>query len=177
MMGAGPQFVPIYYPGYGPLTAGQVQTTEPSLTLIDGSVISNPSSTQPTGNQCLAYQCGADPTNTAALEWCSFWNQAAALPCSDPQCDPVRALLNCTPPIVAPSHPAGPPVIPALPGVPTLTPLSITQPLPDITATLGPVPVSDPWCEFNTWLNANPLLAVGILAGTAFVLWPRRGRA
>ena len=141
-----------------------------SITLIDGSVIANPATTPPTGNQCLAYQCGADSSNIAALEWCSEWGQAGAFPCTDVQCQPVAQYLNCAPP-AAPAAPVQ--VAPV-----QLTPQNIVQPLPDITGTLAPPAAPPPsiWCEVNAWIAANPWLAVGILAGGALLLWPKGGR-
>lgn len=183
-----PVFVPVNYPGFGPmLTQDQISTTEPStpsITLISGKVITNPASTAPAGNDCLPYNCGADSQNQAAIQWCSQWGHVGVYACSSPQCDPVRSLLACAP---APA-PAPPPVPPPPPSVlmspslavPNLTPQNVVQPLPDITATVKPTPIPTAqcslWCDLNAAIAANPLMAVLILAGGAFLLWPR-GRA
>lgn len=134
------------------------------ITLIDGTVIADPMNTPPTAMQCLPYQCGADSGNLAALQWCSFFGQAAVYPCSDANCDPVRALLVCNEPGPSPS-------------IPQLTPQNIVQPIPDITAIVVPAP--EPpcecsfWCDLNQTISANPLAAVAVLLGAAWLLWPR----
>jgi hypothetical protein len=64
-----------------------------------------------------------------------------------------------------------------IPGIPVLSPQNIAQPLPDITATLAPLPAAPSlWCDVNVWIGDNSILAVGLLAAVALLLWPK-GRA
>jgi hypothetical protein len=64
-----------------------------------------------------------------------------------------------------------------IPGLPVLSTSNIVQPFPDITATLAPLPPQPSlWCDVNVWIGDNSLLAVGLLAGAAFLLWPRGKR-
>jgi len=148
------------------------QITSGPITLVNGKVISNPQTQAPGSGDCLPYQCGADSGNIAALEWCSSWGQVGAFPCSSSQCSPVSSYLNCPKPATA--APAPPQVQPKLPA---LTPANVVQPLPDITATLGPLPAPpSPWCLLNSWIGENPIIAVGVLAAVAIVAWPK-GRA
>jgi hypothetical protein len=181
----GTTFVPINYPGFGPFATTPAPTSitpgvsaSTPISLVDGSVISNPMSTAPTGNQCLPYQCGADPDNAAARAWCAFWGQSAAYACADVQCAPVASLLTewCPSPTLAAPAP-----VTANPALPMLTPQNITQPLPDITAATAPTPVATPscsfWCVLNQAIDDNPLIAALVLAGGAFLLWPKGKRA
>jgi hypothetical protein len=177
-----PVFVPINYPGFGPMspmpTAPAVTITPGAggpISLVDGSIISDPMGTQATAAQCLPYQCGADPTNNAARAWCTYWGQVGAFACADVQCDPVRSLLGpwCPSPALAAPAPQT-----ANPSLPMLTPQNITQPLPDITAATAPTPVTTPscsfWCVLNQAIDDNPLIAAFVLAGGAMLLlWPK----
>lgn len=154
------------------MRVGIGQIADAPITLISGKVIANPSVQAPTGNDCLPYQCGADSSNIAALMWCSSYGQAAAFPCSDSECDPVRSMLNCSGP--ATSAPAQAPIK----GIPALSPQNIVQPLPDVTATLAPVPECPHslWCNLNQAIAQNPIIAIAALAGAAFLLWPKGAR-
>jgi hypothetical protein len=142
------------------------------ITLYDGTVIADPSTTVATAAQCLPYQCGKDSGNTAAIQWCSISGQVGAKTCGDIECAPY-----CPPPVAAA---AATPPMQATPILPVLTPANVTQPLPDITATLAPTPVPTQscslWCDLNSMIASNPLVAVGILAGAAFLMWPKGAR-
>jgi hypothetical protein len=143
-----------------------------SVTLLDGTVISDPMNTQASAAQCLPYKCGADPTNTPAREWCSFWGQSGSLSCVDPSCAPF--------PVTCPTPALGLPAPDQVqPNLPMLTPSNILQPLPDITAAVAPAPLADDslWCSLNGAISDNPLLAVMILASAAVLLWPKGRRA
>jgi hypothetical protein len=147
------------------------------ITLYDGTVIANPSTTMATAAQCLPYQCGKDSSNTAAIQWCSLSGQVGAKTCGDVECAPY-----CPPPapVNAPAPATPKPPVQAAPILPGLTPANVTQPLPDITATLAPTPVATQscsfWCDLNSMIAENPLVAVGILAGAAFLMWPKGAR-
>jgi hypothetical protein len=164
----GPSFVPINYPGFGPMPS-----SSPTITLYDGTVV-NPATTKATAAQCLAYQCGIDSDNAAAIQWCAQSGQVGAFGCGDVECAPLLALMNCAVPAVG-----GPAPPQAAPVLPVLTPQNITQPLPDITSAVAPVAVAQScslWCDLNGAIAANPLMAVLILAGGAFLLWPKGKR-
>lgn len=176
----GTSFVPVQYPGYGPITpydiTGSAAPSMPAITLADGTMITDPLNTPATASDCLLYQCGGDPTNDLARQWCSYWGQVGAFACADAQCAPVLSqLTNCPQPAIAANVPA-----PVLPDLPVLTPQNITQPLPDITSWTAPAPVSTPscslWCVINQAIDDNPLLAVLALAGASFMLWPKGSR-
>jgi hypothetical protein len=135
-----------------------------SFTLITGQSITDPMNQPATAAECLPYQCGDDPTNTAAIQWCSFWGQSGNITCGNPA------------QIVQP-EPSAPPII--QPSLPVLTPANVTQPLPDITAAVAPnpiVPDESLWCAINSAIAENPLLAVLALAAAAVLLWPKGAR-
>jgi hypothetical protein len=149
--------------------------------LYDGTPIPDPANTPATAAQCAPFQCGVDTGNAAAIFWCGYWGQegfGGAQPCTSPVCAPYKAsipgcnILAPTPitPTPAPPPTSNPPV--------TLTPVNIVQPLPNITQSNAPVQVSvlgdSCWCQINQWLNDNPLIAAGILAGFALVVLPRK---
>jgi hypothetical protein len=173
------------------VSLGQM-STEPVITLIDGTVITSPSTTAPTDLQCRPYQCGGDAANVEALMWCSLWGQASAFPCSDVQCDPVRTYLNCPtvgvypPPAASPDalpSPAPLPIsaaniVPNQPNIqlPALTPANIAQPMPDITASIAPQAVNT--CSWlDSAIAGNPVMALALLAAGTFLLWPKGRRA
>lgn len=141
-----------------------------SFTLISGKTISDPS-IPATAADCLPYQCGADSSNTEALQWCSFWGQAGVLSCVNPSCAP---WASCQP-----GAAGGPAPAQAAPQLPVLTPQNIVQPLPDVAAAVAPVPVADDsslWCQINGAIAENPMLAVLTLAAMAVLLWPKGTR-
>lgn len=156
------------------------------VTLLTGENIADPGTTQATEADCLPYQCGEDPENTAALFWCAFWGQSRARACTDPACGPyqqacvfqapaAKATMNAavTPAVQAAVQSTAPSYAPA-----RLTPQNIVQAMPDITLALAPVPVQscDAWLEVNGWISDNPLLAAAILAGTFVIAWRQSGR-
>ena len=157
----------------------------PPIVLWDGTIIDNPSATRATAAQCQPYQCGIDNGNIEALIWCAQSGQVGAFGCGDVECSPYLALMGCAAPAVAgPAPPTALPIQPQLPTQPTiqpqlpvLTPQNITQPLPDIAGTLAPIPPPVPsyslWCDLNAAIAANPVMAVAILAGGVFLLWPK----
>ena len=149
------------------------------VTLVDGTVIQDPNSQSPTDAQCIPYRCGADPNNIGARLWCGYWGRGGNTPCHR-ECGSYGAYL-CARSVVQPPQPstaisnanvskavtaAAPPSLPA-----KLSPQNIVNPLPDITQALAPVSVStcSTWQGFNGWIQDNPLIAAGILAG-AFVI-------
>lgn len=144
-----------------------------SFTLLNGRVIDPTVDTPAPGSfatgspDCVPYQCGADPSNQAARMWCSYNGQVGSRPCTDPACAP---FLSQIPACTLPQIPATP-----APVIPTLTPANIVQPLPDITQTLMPQPMTVPdcslWCVLNGAIAANPLVATIVLAGVAFAIW------
>ena len=155
---------------------GQIQPgyLAPTITLVSGKFIDNPAMQAPTDADCLPYRCGADPTNIHAIEWCSMWGKIGVLGCNSPECDPVRQYLtSCTPPPV-PGLPAPSPVVTIPPAaVPMLTPQNIVQPIPDIVATVAPVPETVPacslWCDVNRAIIDNPLIAI-VALGAFYML-------
>jgi hypothetical protein len=159
------------------MSLGQYAGTS-EITLYDGTVISDPATTQATQAQCLPFECGVDPTNSDVRYWCGFWGQIQTPACEDPQCAPYRAqvpgcnVVASTPQIPNPPQPAVAPVM--------LTPQSIVQPMPNITQANAPVPlpVSDGscWCQLNQWIDQNPILAGLILVGFGLAVLPRGGR-
>lgn len=160
---------------------GQIVSSSIPVTLVSGKVISDPMSQSPAPGDCLPYQCGADSSNGGALQWCSTWGQAGVKPCYSPECGPAAQYLsNCIQPAQPPPTAA---VIPTsapmpAPAIPVLTPQNIVQPLPDITAVVAPEPepTCSFWCDLNSAIAANPMIAVAILAGAAFLLWPKGAR-
>jgi hypothetical protein len=162
---------------------GQLVSNSIPVTLVSGKVISDPMTQSPSPGDCLPYQCGADSSNGGALQWCSMWGQAGAKPCYSPECAPAAQWLgNCIQPAVAAPTAAVVPTTPAAPApapaIPVLTPQNIVQPLPDITAVVAPIPEQSCsfWCDLNTAIAANPMIAVAVLAGAAFLLWPKAAR-
>jgi hypothetical protein len=153
------------------------------VTLIDGTVIEDPNSQVPTAAQCVPYQCGADPSNVGARLWCAYYGRSGALdPCAVNECGSYGASL-CAHSVVQPAQPStvvsnaavSKSVTKAVPAStpPRLNPQNIVNPLPDITQALAPVPVStcSQWQELNGWIQDNPLIAVGILAGAFFLAY------
>ena len=141
-----------------------------SFTLISGKTITDPN-TPATAADCLPYQCGADASNTDALQWCSIWGQSGVLSCGDPSCAP---WASCQPGAVGAPAPAQ-----VQPQLPVLTPQNIVQPLPDVAAAVAPVPVAEDsglWCSLNGAIAENPMLAVLTLAAVAVLLWPKGAR-
>lgn len=141
-----------------------------SFTLISGKTITDPR-IPATAADCLPYKCGADASNTDALQWCSLWGQAGNLSCGDPSCAP---WASCPAPAVATPAPAQ-----VQPQLPILTPQNIVQPLPDVAAAVAPAPVAQDdsmWCQINGAIAENPMLAVLALAAAAVLLWPKGGR-
>lgn len=85
----------------------------PSITLHDGTVVSDPGNTPASASTCLPFQCGADPSNSAARYWCAYWGfSQGPAPC-DAGCA-AYAPSYCSAPPAAPA-PAAP--APAAPGV------------------------------------------------------------
>jgi hypothetical protein len=88
-----------------------------------------------------------------------------------------------TPGIIAP-NPAQPPppwsLSPALPiqmaPETELTPVNIVSPLPNLTAAIAPYSGGQPslWCEVNTWIEQNPLLAGLAVVGLTMLLWRKK---
>ena len=148
-----------------------------SITLIDGTVISDPANTQATSAQCLPFMCGADPNNSDARYWCAFWGQYGALVgCVDSRCAAFKSQIpGCD--IVAPTiEIPNPPQVALVPA--NLTTANIVQPLPSITQANHPVtlPSQDDscFCQLNQMINDNPVVSLLVLAGVAtFIL---RGR-
>ncbi len=58
---------------------------------------------------------------------------------------------------------------------PGLTPASLLNPMPSITNSL-PAIVGPQCTGVNQWINDNPLLAAGILAGLAFLMFGGKGK-
>jgi hypothetical protein len=78
------------------------------------------------------------------------------------------------PPAPAQIAPAPAPV----PQLPQLTPANISQPLPDITATVLPAAFSMPscWCALNEAILEHPLMAAAGLALLAAVVIRKKQR-
>lgn len=147
------------------------------VTLYDGTVITNPGSTPATSEQCLPFECGADPGNSDVRYWCEFWNQVQTPSCIDPQCAPYRSqipacnIIASTPAVPNPPQPSPPAA---------LTVQNIVQPLPSIAQADLPVAASVPdnscWCQINQFLSDNPVIAALILVGFGMAVVPRRTR-
>ena len=58
---------------------------------------------------------------------------------------------------------------------PGLTPASLLNPMPSITNSV-PTVVGPDCTGINQWINDNPLMAVGILAGLAFLMLGGKGK-
>ena len=158
------------------------------VVLIDGTVIQDPNSQAPTDAECIPYRCGADASNLGARLWCAYYGRGGNQPCLD-VCDQYSSegASTCAISIVAPepastavanAHVSKAVQAAAPPGAPAvLTPQSIVQPLPDITAVFAPIPVSNcsGWQSVNGWVQDNPLLAGALLFG-AYLLAARGKR-
>lgn len=155
------------------------------VTLIDGTVIQDPGNTPATQAQCDPFICGADASNLAARYWCAFWGHAGNAPCR-PVCAQYdsEGASTCSIQIAGGAAPPSPAiqnaqvtqaVVAAMPpGKPAnLTPKTIVQPMPDITAALSPIPVQQCslWESVNGWISDNPLLAAALLVGGFAVAW------
>jgi hypothetical protein len=164
---------------------GDYQGPSP-VTLIDGTVISDPGSTPATQAQCDPYICGADAENLGARIWCAFWGRAGNAPCR-PVCaqwdsegastceiaitgaaapPPTSAVQNAQ--VNQPVAQAMPPTAPA-----TLTPATIVAPMPSITAALAPEPAQtcSDWQSVNGWIADNPLFAAAIAVGAFAIIY------
>lgn len=144
-----------------------------SFTLVNGKVIADPASQQPTGDDCLPYKCGV-AGDDAVLGWCSFYGQPGALPgCVHPDCAPYRDMIRyCTLPQVP-----GTDAQETVNAIPTLTPENIVQPLPDITVVLQPQPVfpdCSMWSRVNGAIAEHPVIAIAVLAGFAIAVFAHR---
>lgn len=147
---------------------------------------------------CRQIQCGAiTQAEAGALDLfeCASAGYVGARPCTDPLCKPYLQAMaergnGCGTALPqGPPMPVAPPVMldsdssdsavdeatPA-PPLPPITPWNLTPPMPSITAAVNfgpstnPVAESGLACQFATWVDANPLLAVGVLLGFAVVL-------
>jgi hypothetical protein len=58
---------------YAAINRAQYPFGSAPVTLFDGTVISDPAGTQAERADCVPYQCGADPANMAARQWCSWY--------------------------------------------------------------------------------------------------------
>lgn len=88
---------------------------------------------------------------------------------------PMLAQVAAPPSIAPPSITTQAPPTAPLPNLPVLTPQNIVQPLPDITLTVMPAPQPcGMWADVNGWIAANSEIAVLIVLGLAFVVWPRK---
>jgi hypothetical protein len=134
-----------------------------------------------TWDECVPFMCGA-PGSLAQKEACSNAGYAGVFGCSEPPC--VSSGNGCP----APSIPASsvPRVTQAQIGTTSkfpsgkithLTPQTLVQPLPNITSSLAPAPVSSnctPWDELNQAISDHPVIAIAALAGLYLLLKGRR---
>lgn len=141
------------------------------FTTITGRMVNDPGSEQATFADCLPYTCGANPEEMLPRQWCAWWGRSGARACVDPACQPWRNQIPGCAPL--------PPLIPPQPvpvTMPVLTPQNIVQPLPDITS-IAPMPLAENdcslWCVLNGAITAHPVIAVAILVGVAFIVWPK----
>jgi len=113
---------------------------------------------------------------------CKDCYTSCTIPCPEDTCaGAVARGSNRIAELCAPGSPCVPkPADVPLQAIPTLTPQNIIPPLPNITRTLAPQPVSvpscEPWCVVNAWITENPALAVAIVLGAAALLWPKGSR-
>lgn len=144
------------------------------VTLYDGTVVDP--NTAPGPNDCLAAQCTGWGDDNYKL-WCAMNGQVGTLDCVDPRCTDY-CLQQPYVDIPAPLIPYGVPNAPG-PGVATLTPQNIVQPLPDmllqpaITPAVAVPPPAPPsfFCEMSTAVAENPQIAVLALIGVALLFW------
>jgi hypothetical protein len=168
------RFRPRGFMGLGQASAPYYHGGVP-VTLIDGTVISDPANTTPTDAQCLPFSCFADKgLNLAARYWCAFYGkQNSYNACENPACAPWKTQSGICPSTAATAQPA-----PAPPPAPSTTGLYPQAPV------LGPVAPTFPGfpCNGNAARAAtkraaeagspNCLLQVGIGAGALMaILW------
>jgi hypothetical protein len=147
---------------------------------------------------CQQIQCGAitqEQAGVALLQACSAAGYVGARTCNDPVCVP----FNLCPPAAAASAPSGTPgpaastvpmpsattaVMPSITNtaqvvapMQVITPSGMQQRMPQIVNP-APAVMPGPACDnsFASWVNDNPLLAIGALAALAYVCMGKKGR-
>jgi hypothetical protein len=149
----------------------------PAVVTTTSGVIADPANTPASLNDCLPYQCGLDPSNQGARQWCAFWGRSGNQPCTSPECLPwIRqiAMPGCG------DTPAPPPFQPTVTNYPkistasaasrALSPQSILRPLPQIVPSPTPEKPQVMCGGFTGWVNGNPVMAVAALVGLYFMV-------
>lgn len=118
-----------------------------------------PGCVQGTEKECRTSSVSSTPVATTPVS--QPQTQSAAQASSQPPAN-VTVMPNTAPsPVPAPTK---------------LTPQSLVQPLPDVTAIFNPLPVPcSSWQELNAAIEQNPVIAVAVLAGL-YLLLRKRGR-
>jgi hypothetical protein len=144
---------------------------------------------------CEAVMCGGitqAEAGIANLYECARMGFTGARPCTDDSCRFYTTAMEergngCGTPIPpAPAMPWAPPLTmdddgledPAAPPpqLPAITPYNLTPPMPSITAPVNFGPSSNPVstdtaaCQFSTWVDQNPVMALIALAGLALLV-------
>jgi len=127
------------------------------VTLANGAVIMDPAGTPASGDDCLPLiEGGGGPENESARYWCAFWGRSGNRP---------KAMTAVMPSMTNTA------LVTTLSPKPDFGPQDLVKPMPSIvnTAPVGePVPVCD---GFTAWVAGNPLLAAGLLAGAAWLVF------
>lgn len=158
--------------GIGALAATYPFPMTPFM-LINGRQISDPASETPQGDDCLPYQCGADPASDLPRMWCSFWGHSGTRSCAvDVSCQPYLARIPfchdlvaeiaavSAPQTVSPTE-SVPPAVSLSPAVTRPADLALPAaamlPLPSTIPTLTPQNIVQPLPDISEMLAPRPV--------------------